>query len=134
MKLISLGVAMVALSSNVLAAGVTITVTNEPAGDTVSQTWSFTLGVGTDAGMTCQFANATAVDTTITCDDDGTVTVKLTVSDGVNPPVEALDIHASGNGGTPQELTVLGSQLCFGAYTSSGYEPLCWTGSGSPTN
>ncbi len=64
------------------------TVTNEPAGDTVTHSWSYSLGAGTDAGMTCQFANANAVDTTITCDDDGTVTVKLTANDGVNPPVE----------------------------------------------
>ena len=64
------------------------TVTNTPAGDTVTSTWSYTLGAGTDAGMTCAFGNASAVDTTITCTDDGQVTVKLTVSDGVNPPVE----------------------------------------------
>jgi hypothetical protein len=64
------------------------TVTNEPGTDTVTQTWSYALGAGTDAGMICSFGSATAVDTTITCTDDGTVTVKLTVSDGVNPAVE----------------------------------------------
>ena len=64
------------------------TVSNEPAGDTVTTTWSYTLGAGTDAGMTCSFGDASAVDTTITCTDDGTVTVKLTADDGVNPPVE----------------------------------------------
>jgi ELWxxDGT repeat protein len=54
--------------------------------------------------------------------------------DGVNPPVEALDLFASGSGGFPEELTVFGSELCFGANTASGHEPLCWTGSGAPTN
>ena len=61
------------------------TVTNEPGTDTVTQTWSYVVDTG-DAGMTCAFGNANAVDTTITCTDDGTVTVTLTVSDGVNTP------------------------------------------------
>lgn len=62
------------------------TVTNAEAGDTVTQTWSYTLGAGTDTGMTCSFADGNAVDTSITCTDDGSVTVKLSASDGVNTP------------------------------------------------
>ncbi len=61
------------------------TVTNEPGTDTVTQTWSYVVDSG-DAGMTCAFGDASLVDTTITCTDDGTVTVTLTVNDGVNTP------------------------------------------------
>ena len=65
------------------------TVTNSPASDSLTQTWSYTLGAGTDAGMSCQFADDHAIDTTIRCTDDGTVTLTLTADDGVNPPVAA---------------------------------------------
>jgi len=81
------------------------TVTNEPGTDTVSQTWSYALGGGTDAGMTCAFANASAVDTTITCTDDGAVSVKLTVSDGINPPVEDTAVLTIANADPAVSIT-----------------------------
>jgi Bacterial Ig domain len=90
------------------------TVTNEPGTDTVSQTWSYTLGAGTDAGMTCAFGNANAVDTTITCTDDGTVTVKLTVSDGVNGAVEDTATLTIGNADPVVSITSPADGASFG--------------------
>ncbi len=49
------------------------TIVNEPATDTLTQTWAYTPGAGTDAGMACAFGDVHALDTTISCTDDGTV-------------------------------------------------------------
>ncbi|MEV4840191.1 endonuclease/exonuclease/phosphatase family protein [Nonomuraea sp. NPDC049486] len=49
-------------------------------------TWSYTAGEA-DPGTTCSFGDAHAPSTTISCTDDGTFTVTLTASDGVNAPV-----------------------------------------------
>ncbi|MEO5853001.1 MAG: post-COAP-1 domain-containing protein, partial [Nocardioides sp.] len=53
----------------------------------VTTRWTVTPGAGVDAGATCAFANAAAVDTTVTCTDDGTWTVKLSGNDGTNSVV-----------------------------------------------
>lgn len=45
-------------------------------------TWSVTPGPGVDPGAACVFANPNAVDTTITCTDDGTFTATLIANDG----------------------------------------------------
>lgn len=42
---------------------------------------------GVDAGATCLIADSSALNTTITCTDDGTYTLTLTANDGVNPAV-----------------------------------------------
>jgi PKD repeat protein len=55
--------------------------------DPLTIAWSYGVLSGVDAGATCTFADATAVDTTITCTDDGEYYVTLTADDGVNPPV-----------------------------------------------
>jgi hypothetical protein len=59
---------------------------SDPDGDTVTTAWTYTV-VSADAGASCSFADATAVDTTITCTDDGTYTATLTGNDGNNPAV-----------------------------------------------
>ena len=59
----------------------------DPDGDPVTHSWSFTAGAGVDAGATCAIGAPNALSTTITCTDDGTYTITLTASDGVNPPV-----------------------------------------------
>jgi hypothetical protein len=59
----------------------------DPDGDPLTTTWSVAPASGVDAGATCSFANPAALSTTITCTDDGTYTLTLTVSDGVNPSV-----------------------------------------------
>jgi hypothetical protein len=55
----------------------------------VSVSWSYAPGPDVDPGATCSFGNPTRTMTTITCTDDGTYTVTLTASDGVNAPVSA---------------------------------------------
>ena len=65
------------------------TVTNQPDTDTVTTTWSATPDAGVDAGASCSFGNPAAVDTTVSCTDDGTWQLSLTATDGVNPPVVA---------------------------------------------
>ena len=43
--------------------------------------------------MACAFGDVHALDTTISCTDDGTVRLTLTADDGVNPPVsESVDL------------------------------------------
>jgi PKD repeat protein len=56
---------------------------------TPSVRWSYSAGPDVDSGATCTFGNATAAATTIECTDDGTFTVMLSASDGVNAPVSA---------------------------------------------
>jgi uncharacterized repeat protein (TIGR01451 family) len=63
------------------------TVSDADVGDTVTTGWTYTAGVGVDAGATCSFGSAASVDTTITCTDDGTYTLTLTANDGVNAAV-----------------------------------------------
>ena len=53
----------------------------------VTTLWTAIPGAGVDAGATCTFADPAAVDTTVSCTDDGTWTVKLTANDGTNPAV-----------------------------------------------
>jgi hypothetical protein len=57
--------------------------------DSPSIAWSYAPGVGVDAGATCAFADPAAASTTIQCTDDGAFLVTATVSDGINPAVEA---------------------------------------------
>ena len=63
------------------------TVTDPDTGDTVTTTWSYVADPGVDADATCMFADESAVDTTITCTDDGTYTLILAADDGVNAEV-----------------------------------------------
>ncbi|MFL5807536.1 MAG: PKD domain-containing protein [Roseiflexaceae bacterium] len=58
-------------------------------GDPLLVSWSYMAASSVDAGTKCEFADASALKTTLTCTDDGTYTATLTVSDGVNPPVSA---------------------------------------------
>ncbi len=57
--------------------------------DPLTTTWTAMAGAGVDPGASCVFGNAAALSTTVTCDDDGTWTLTLTGSDGVNPPVSS---------------------------------------------
>jgi len=57
--------------------------------DAPSIAWSYAPGAGVDAGATCAFADPAAASTTIQCTDDGAFIVTATVSDGINPAVEA---------------------------------------------
>jgi PKD domain-containing protein len=46
-----------------------------------TKVWSYTAGAGVDAGATCSFGSTSALSTTITCTDDGTFTIKYSVTD-----------------------------------------------------
>lgn len=81
-------------------------------GDALTYSWTAASDAGNDAGSACTFADAGAASTTITCNDDGTYTATLEVSDGeasstdsaevsvanVDPAISALAL--SGNTGT----------------------------------
>jgi FtsP/CotA-like multicopper oxidase with cupredoxin domain len=56
-------------------------------GDPMTTTWSFAPLAGVDPGATCVIADPSALNTTITCTDDGTYTLTVTANDGVNPAV-----------------------------------------------
>ena len=60
---------------------------SDPDLDPLTFAWSYAPVLDVDPGATCAFANASALTTTITCTDDGTYNLTLTVADGVNPPV-----------------------------------------------
>jgi hypothetical protein len=55
--------------------------------DPLTTAWTYTAGADVDAGATCSFADPSAIDTLITCTDDGTYTATLTANDGVNASV-----------------------------------------------
>lgn len=61
--------------------------TTDPDGDAVTISWTVTAGAGTDSGSVCQVTNGTTLAPTITCNDDGSYTSRLTVSDGKTAPV-----------------------------------------------
>lgn len=94
----------------------------DPDGDMLTYAWTYTTGVGVDAGATCSFSDVTVLNPTITCTDDGPFVAVLTVSDGTNDPVSstadvvvnnanpAVDISAPAEGslyaiGSPTSLT-----------------------------
>lgn len=54
---------------------------SDPDGDSLTTTWTYTV-VSADAGASCSFGDASAVDTAITCNDNGTYTATLTADDG----------------------------------------------------
>jgi PKD domain-containing protein len=59
----------------------------DPEGDPLTYAWSSSPGAGVDAGASCTFANPSSLATTVQCNDDGTRTIHLAVSDGINPAV-----------------------------------------------
>jgi hypothetical protein len=55
---------------------------SDPHDPNPTSIWSVTPGPGVDPGASCTFIDPKAVDTTITCTDDGTFTATLTAHDG----------------------------------------------------
>jgi hypothetical protein len=60
---------------------------SDPDNDPLIHTWSYAAGLDVDAGASCTFSAPSSLDTTITCTDDGTYTVTLSVNDGTAPTV-----------------------------------------------
>ena len=72
--------------------GATIPLTataNDPEHDPLTYSWTATPLSGVAPGAACTFSDASALASTITCNDNGTWTITLAVSDGINPPVSA---------------------------------------------
>jgi len=76
----------------------TVTQDDEAGLDPVTTTWTV------NAGAPCTFADASAVDTTITCTDNGTFTATLTADDGDNPAVSDSATVTVAN--VPPSLTI----------------------------
>jgi len=55
---------------------------SDPNGDTLIYAWSFQAAPGVDAGASCTFSSETVASPSVTCTDDGTYTLTLSVSDG----------------------------------------------------
>ena len=100
---------------------------NDPDGDPLSYLWE-------SSDPLCSFSNATTAAPTLTCYDDGSYTVKLTVSDGVHDPISdetavtitnvaptiALSGEAEVDEGSPYTLS-LGAVTDPGDDTVTGY-------------
>jgi hypothetical protein len=61
----------------------------DPDGDPLTTSWTVTPGAGVDPGATCTIAAPASLSTTVSCTDDGSYTLTLTASDGINAPVSA---------------------------------------------
>jgi PKD domain len=61
----------------------------DPDGDPLTTNWTVTPGGGVDPGAICTIAAPASLSTTVSCTDDGSYTLTLTASDGINPPVSA---------------------------------------------
>lgn len=72
------------------------TVSDADVGQTVTSTWSYSWDpsspAATKASATCAFGSAHAVDTTITCTDNGTVIATLSATDGTNTTSDTASI------------------------------------------
>jgi hypothetical protein len=81
-----------------IALDATVTQNDEAGFDPLTTTW--TVGVGDP----CTFAHASAIDTTITCTDNGTFTATLTAQDSDNPAVSDSTTVTVAN--VPPSLTI----------------------------
>lgn len=60
---------------------------SDPEGNSLTYAWTYSPGSGVDAGTSCTFADPAAAVTSLSCTDNGSFTLTLTVEDGFNPPV-----------------------------------------------
>ena len=72
--------------------------------DRLTARWTATAMDGTDPGAACTITDAAALSTTVTCNDDGAFTLRLTVTDGIAPPVIGSATLTVGN--TPPVVVV----------------------------
>ncbi|WP_221447282.1 PKD domain-containing protein [Saccharothrix violaceirubra] len=61
----------------------------DPDGPSLSTSWTATPLSGVDSGATCVFSAPNALNTTVTCDDDGVWTLSLSANDSLHPAVVA---------------------------------------------
>ena len=95
--------------------------------DPLSYHWTATAGANVDAGATCAFSNDSILTPSISCTDDGTWTLTLTVSDNVNIDVVAHGTLTVSNANptaaltlTPGSIPLHGSVLAHAAITDPG--------------
>ncbi|HEY7737042.1 MAG TPA: hypothetical protein VH813_09640 [Candidatus Limnocylindrales bacterium] len=90
---------------------------SDPEGEALTTAWSFQAGADVDPGAQCIFANPESTGTVVTCTDDGTYTLTLTASDGVNPPVSDTAQVTMTNVGPSVEIAAPaeGSSFAIGA-------------------
>ncbi|ONI75264.1 hypothetical protein ALI144C_41780 [Actinosynnema sp. ALI-1.44] len=60
---------------------------SDPDGPSLTTNWSATPLSDVDQGTTCTFGNAAALNTTVTCNDDGVWTLRLSANDTLHPDV-----------------------------------------------
>jgi hypothetical protein len=70
---------------------------SDPDGDALTFTWAASPANDVDAGTACLFGNRHSLATSVTCTDDGTFELTLTVEHGNNPPVSATTTLALAN-------------------------------------
>ena len=87
--------------------------------DTLTYAWSAEPGLDVDAGASCAFADAAALDTSVACTDDGTWTLTLTVSDGVDDVSDTASLTIA-NVAPTVDITAPadGASVAFGSLVS----------------
>jgi hypothetical protein len=115
-------------------------------GDSLTIKWTATPQSGVDAGASCSFSDDTAVDPTVSCTDDGTWQLTLSVDDGTAAPVTdtaslvvsnakptaTASIPTSVNEGSPFTLELI-SGSDAGSNDSLSYRFDCGDGNGYST-
>ena len=82
--------------------------------------WSYVAAAGVDAGATCAFTpSATVADPTIRCTDDGSYTLTIAVSDGVNPAVQDTTTATVSNANPVVSITAPLAASSFAAVTET---------------
>jgi len=79
------------------------TASSDLDGDPLTYAWSYTAGADVDAGAACAFGDASAALTTITCTDDGTYDLTLTVNDGTTSDSDSTTVTV---GNVAPDLTI----------------------------
>lgn len=103
------------------------TVSDPDLGDTLTYAWSLVSDTA-DAGTACSFGSPSSEDSTFTCDDDGTFTVKLTVNDGTDSAESTAEVTLANAAPVITSLTpstsapvATGSAVAFDApFTDAG--------------
>jgi len=97
----------------------------DPEGDPLTYAWTATPGAGVDAGAACTFANPASLSTTVTCTDDGTWTLTLVASDGINPGVTQTATLTVANVAPTVTITspAAGSSLRTVSFTAAVTDP-----------
>jgi hypothetical protein len=87
---------------------------SDPDGDPLTKTWSVTPGAGTDPGATCTVASPSSLATSVTCNDDGTFNLALTVNDGHHSNVVSSTTISVANANPVVDITSPADMAAFG--------------------